>query len=125
MFYVVLKHASHGLILGSKVNKRGVIYLFPPVVSTFFRLQVLQNEVQLRLLHRRTVGLRRHLPRDQSLFSCSGKKGTLLLRHTCRGNARVKRKAYDCLTDEGYSHLSVNHSLNFVDPDTGAHTQRL
>ena len=34
-------------------------------------------------------------------------------------------KAYDCLKDEGYTHLTVNHSLNFVDPDTGAHTQRI
>ena len=32
-------------------------------------------------------------------------------------------KAYDCLKDEGCSRLTVYHSLNFVDPDTGAHTQ--
>ena len=28
-------------------------------------------------------------------------------------------KAYDCLQEEGYVHLTVNHSLNFVGPDTG------
>ena len=34
-------------------------------------------------------------------------------------------KAYDCLSKEGYQHLKVNHSLNFVDPHTGAHTNRI
>jgi transposase-like protein len=34
-------------------------------------------------------------------------------------------KAYDCLQEHGYQHLKVNHSLNFVDPDTGAHTQHI
>ena len=32
-------------------------------------------------------------------------------------------RSYDCLKDEGYEHITVNHSLNFVDPDTGANTQ--
>jgi len=32
-------------------------------------------------------------------------------------------RSYDCLQDEGYERLTVNHNLNTVDPDTGAHTQ--
>ena len=28
-------------------------------------------------------------------------------------------KSYDCLTDEGFHHLRVNHSIHFVDPTTG------
>ena len=34
-------------------------------------------------------------------------------------------KAYDCLTDEGFEHLRVNHSMNFKDPDTCAHTNSI
>lgn len=34
-------------------------------------------------------------------------------------------KSYDCLDKEGFQHLTVNHSLNFVDPETGAHTQNM
>lgn len=32
-------------------------------------------------------------------------------------------KAYNCSQDEGFQHLSANHSFNFVDPSTGAQTK--
>ncbi|XP_071633117.1 uncharacterized protein [Temnothorax longispinosus] len=34
-------------------------------------------------------------------------------------------KSYNCLNSEGFQHLTINHSMNFVDPDTGAHTQNI
>ncbi|XP_042880721.1 uncharacterized protein LOC122258689 [Penaeus japonicus] len=34
-------------------------------------------------------------------------------------------KAYNCLSHEGYRHLTVNHTYNFVDPDTLAHTNTI
>ena len=34
-------------------------------------------------------------------------------------------KAYGGLKNEGFQHLTVNHSTNFVDPSTGAHIQNV
>lgn len=31
-------------------------------------------------------------------------------------------KAFNCLSSEAYRHLTVNHSINLVDPDTGGYT---
>jgi len=34
-------------------------------------------------------------------------------------------KAYNKLDELSFKHVTVNHSVNFVDPDTGAHTQNI
>jgi len=34
-------------------------------------------------------------------------------------------RAYSSLKDHGFIHQTVNHSENFIDPNTGAHTQTI
>ncbi len=34
-------------------------------------------------------------------------------------------RAYCCLSANGMTHLTVNHSINFVDPSTGTHKQNI
>jgi transposase-like protein len=34
-------------------------------------------------------------------------------------------RAYGGITAMGYTHFTVNHSINFIDPQTGAHTQNV
>ena len=34
-------------------------------------------------------------------------------------------KSYNCLTEHDFSHLTVNHSHNFIDPHMGFHTQNV
>ena len=52
---------------------------------------------------------------------------SLIKEHIAPGTTIISDcwKAYSSLGKEGYQHLTVNHSLNFVDPDTGAHTNTI
>ena len=34
-------------------------------------------------------------------------------------------RAYSSLNSEGFNHLTLNHSVNFVNPDSGAHTNNI
>lgn len=34
-------------------------------------------------------------------------------------------KAYDCLKNEQFTRVTVNHSLHFKDPETGVHTNQI
>ena len=84
------------------------------------------------MIHRKIVAFRRHLPPNRRLLSPVGQsdKDTPVSTHQTRPHITAGTRvmsdmwtAYDCLKDENYTHLTVNHSLNFVDPDTDAHTQ--
>lgn len=49
----------------------------------------------------------------------------ILQKHVRQGSTVVSDgwRAYNCLRDAGYNHLTLNHKEVFVDPRTGAHTQ--
>jgi len=34
-------------------------------------------------------------------------------------------KSYNCLSEHNFQHLTVNHTYNFVNPETNAHTQNI
>ena len=51
----------------------------------------------------------------------------IILSHILPGTTVISDcwKAYDHLGAVGFQHLTVNHSLHFVDPDSGAHTNNI
>ena len=51
----------------------------------------------------------------------------IIQRHVLAGTTIVSDcwRAYDTLGELGYTHLKVNHTQNFVDPTTGAHTNNI
>lgn len=41
------------------------------------------------------------------------------------GKANKNGRAVNLLKDEGYRHLTVNHSVEFKNPETGAHSNNV
>lgn len=52
---------------------------------------------------------------------------SVIKRRIARGTTIISDcwKAYNCLSSAGYKHLTVNHTYNFVDQESGAHTQHI
>ena len=64
---------------------------------------------------------------ENSVFTCVDDRSAatlipIILRWIKPGTTIISDswKAYSSLGQSGYTHLTVNHSLNFVDPTTGA-----
>ena len=51
----------------------------------------------------------------------------IILKHIVQGSTIISDcwRAYDSLGAKGFHHLTVNHSYNFVDPTSGAHTNNI
>ncbi|GFW13383.1 DDE_Tnp_IS1595 domain-containing protein [Trichonephila clavipes] len=80
----------------------------------------------------RAQNLRRKIVEiDESLFGKmkygKGKRVKVIREWILPGTTIISDcwRAYECLSDEGYRHLAVNHSLTFKDPETGAHTNAI
>ena len=75
----------------------------------------------------RYVGIRRNREINRGEFSCgsAAKRCTNITTNIRPGRVVYSDEwwAYSQLQSHNYSHLTVKHSLNFVDPVTGAHTQ--
>lgn len=61
------------------------------------------------------------------LFLCQKEVVRLHQGQQCPGKINYSDcwKAYECLSQEGCQHLTVNHSLTFKDPETGGHTNSI
>ncbi|GFV18000.1 putative transposase-like protein [Trichonephila clavipes] len=67
---------------------------------------------------------------DESMYGKRKSKDTLLasIKSNIKEGTTIISdcwKSYDCLEDEGFLHLSVNHKMYFKDPETGSHTNSI
>ena len=70
---------------------------------------------------------------DKTMFLCAVEKRDketllpIIKERIARGTTIISDcwSSYKCLSDEGFQHLQVNHSYNFMDPETLVHTQNI
>ena len=98
-------------------------------------IQIWETKVPQRKTSWRSLGVRRYRKAQQKVFffffvfeiveeRSAARLIPIIKRYVKPGSITLSDcwKAYNCLKDEGYTHLTVNHSVEFKNKETGACT---